>query len=279
MSTRLPSIQRESLLVTIALSPFRAIERTRGWRRLGLIALYGIIVVVAGALLWRRSQLAGLPDVGEPSDVAAARSTARVPDDRNAFVPYRQAAQRYREMTAAESASFSNANLAWSRADATIRGWVAAHDEAIALLSLGSARPDFFLEPPVVPAEQMSLPVQFTVIENGALAIRVSWVGTAALFRAGQLRAEGNPTGAWTLLSAVVRASRHMEWAVPTAQGRIHGIMMVQYGASPLPTGRRIRRSTSRCSIGRSMTWPPPKPSRRLCPPITAKNTWSRWSH
>ena len=60
---------------TIALAPFRAIERTRGRRRLGLLVLYGLIAVVIWALLWRRSQLAGLPDVGALFDVAAFRVT------------------------------------------------------------------------------------------------------------------------------------------------------------------------------------------------------------
>jgi hypothetical protein len=41
-----------------------------------------LIAAVLTAFLWRRSQLAGLPDVGERFDVAAFRSPARVPDDR-----------------------------------------------------------------------------------------------------------------------------------------------------------------------------------------------------
>jgi hypothetical protein len=220
-------MQRESVLVTVALAPLRAIERTRGWRRLGLLILYGILALVIGALLWRRSQLAAVPDVGEPFDVAAFRSPARVPDDRNAFAGYRLAAERFRDMNKAEGASFEKANLAWRRADAAIRGWVAEQDEAISLLIAGSARPQLYLETPTGSAQP-------AIFENGELARRIGWIGTAGLFKAGRLRAEADPAEAWNLLKAIVRASRHIEWAVPTANGRSHGIMLAQYAREPI---------------------------------------------
>ena len=71
--------QREPVLVRIALAPLRAIEQTRGWRRLGLLFVYGVLGLAIGAFLWRRSQLAAVPDIGEPFDVAAFRTPARVP--------------------------------------------------------------------------------------------------------------------------------------------------------------------------------------------------------
>ena len=95
MSTEPVRVRRESVLAAIAFAPSRAIERTRGWSRLGLLVLYGLMALVIWGLLWRRSQLAALPDVGEPFDVAAFRLPAHVPDDRNAFVPYRRAAHGF----------------------------------------------------------------------------------------------------------------------------------------------------------------------------------------
>jgi hypothetical protein len=163
------------------------------------------------------------------------RSRSSVPDDRNAFVLYRQVAQRYREMNKAEAESFSNANFDWPSADATFRGWVAEHDEAISLLCAGAARPEYFLDASSdLPEIQRALSVQAVIIANGAVAVRLGWIGTAGLFKAGRLRAEGDPAGAWTLLNAIVRASRHLEWAVPTAQGRHHGIMLAQYAREPI---------------------------------------------
>jgi len=230
MSSQPASLRRDSVLITILLAPLRAIERTRGWRRIGLLISYGLIAVAIWAPLRRRSQLAGLPDVGEPFDVAAIRAPGRVADDRNAFVFYRQAVERFRDMNKAESASFESANLAWSRADELFRGWVRENDEAISLLCTGAAQPDFALESPGGTTVQ----VQAESASNGALAARLGWIGTAALFKAEKLQAGGDHAGAWILLKAVVRASRHVEWATPTAQGRTHGIMMVQYARAPV---------------------------------------------
>jgi hypothetical protein len=213
---------------TILLFPLRAIERARGWRRLGLLLLYLMIALPSLAQLWRRSQLVGLPDVGDTFDVAAARPTAGVPDDRNAFIPYRRAAERFREMSKDEDESFSKANLRWSWADATLRGWVADHREAIALLRAGSERPEVYLERPGKLTDLPAIDAEREVIR------RLSLIGDAALFEAGRLRVEGDPAGAWAVLKAVVRASRDMERAVPTTWSRDTAIILVQYAREPV---------------------------------------------
>ena len=147
MNTELAPTHRDSALAVILLFPFRAVERTQGWRRIALLVLYGLIAVGIWGFLWRQSQLARLPDVGDSFGVAAFREPGRVSDDRNAFIPYRQAAQRFREMNEAEGNAFNNADLKWSRADAALRGWVAKNDQAIALMCAGRRlRPDVFLE-------------------------------------------------------------------------------------------------------------------------------------
>src|SRR5262249_809144 len=50
-----------------------------------------LLAMIAALPLWWSIQLLGLPDIGEPFDPEAFRSF-RIPDDRNAFVLYRQAA-------------------------------------------------------------------------------------------------------------------------------------------------------------------------------------------
>jgi hypothetical protein len=228
MSTRPSPTRPESALTAVLLIPLRAVERARGWRRLGLLALYGLIALLVGALLWRQSQLRGLPDAGAPFDVAAFRNAARVPDDRNAFVLYRRAAKRFRDMNRAEVEAFNNANLRWSRADATLRAWVAEHAEAIALLREGSERPGAYID---VPEHLTGLPAS---TEKQESLRRLSWIGDAALFEAGRLRAEADPAGAWALFKAVVRASRHMERGFSTSWTRSTAIIMVQYAREPV---------------------------------------------
>ncbi len=235
-------------------APFDALVRTRAWRRLGLLVLYLLIVLLVWALLWRRAQLRGLPDVGAPFDEAALGTTVRVPDDRNAFVLYRRAAERFRDMNEAESKSFTGSNLLWSRADATLRRWVADHEAAISLLRAGSERPEAYLEGAGI--WRSTSPRSTSKVE---LLRRLSWIGDAALFEAGRLRAEGDVAGAWTLLKAVVRASRHMTRAVPTIEA-----VPTPSSSSSSPhwpvsaVGRGSGRSASRCSGEPSTTcWPP----------------------
>jgi hypothetical protein len=227
MSTEPATRLRESIFTAILLFPLRAVERARGWRRLGLLLVYVMIALPILALLWRRSQLAGLPDIGDSYSGIVAASLASVPDDRNAFVLYRRATERFRDMTPVEGESFSKANFAWAGADDVFRGWVAEHKEAISLLRAGSERPEASLELPGRPAELFGSDEQVVII-------RLSWIGTAALLEAGRLRGEGDPAQAWALLHAVVRASRDMERAIPTAWCRGTAFTMVQYAVEPV---------------------------------------------
>ena len=226
MSMATAPTPREPALLSILLAPLRAVERARDWRRLALLVSYALIGSVVCGLSWRHSQLIGLPDVGEPFDVAAG--AAEVPDGRNAFVPYRQATALFRDMNEAEGKSFGNANLRWSAADTTLRGWVADQAGAIALFREGSERPEVRL---AMPARSSRL---LENSEKSEIARRLSWIGDAALFEAGRLRAAGDPAGAWALLRSVVRASRHLQRAVPTMQGRIHALTLVQFARGPV---------------------------------------------
>src|ERR1017187_101873 len=164
MSTEPAPTRRKSALAAALLFPFRAVERAGGWRRLGLLVVYVLIALPILALLWRRSQLVGLPDVGASHDGLASVTPAGVPDDRNAFVPYRRAAERFRAMTPGEGVSFTKANLLWSQADAVLRGWVAEHQEAISLLRAGSERPEASLELPGRPTGPLALAERQQVI-------------------------------------------------------------------------------------------------------------------
>jgi hypothetical protein len=214
-------------VVAILLGPLRAIERARGWRRLGLLLLYVMIALPVLAPLWRRSQLAGVPDVGNTFDVPAAQPTARVPEDRNAFVLYRRAAERFRDLSKDEEESYSTTNFRWSAADTALRGWVAENREAVSLLRAGSERPEAYLEQPAS-TDVLALSERQEFIQ------RLLLIGDAALFEAGRLRAEGDPAGAWALLKAVVRASRDLQRAMPTASCQISAMTLVQDAHRPV---------------------------------------------
>jgi hypothetical protein len=224
MNTEFGPANRESPIGLILLFPFRAVERARGWRRIGLLAAYGVIALMICAMLMRQSQLARLPDVGD----SVGTASDQVSDDRNAFVSYREATQRFREMTEAEGNSFNKTNLQWSRADASFRRWLADNDPAIALMCEGTMRPEAFLESTGPARDPM------VVAEKSEVIRRLSWIGDAAIFKAERLQSEGDPAGAWSLFKAVIRVSRDMERALPTSWSRVTAIILVQYARQPV---------------------------------------------
>src|SRR5947208_233179 len=70
----------------------------RHWRRrLGMLLLV-VVALVASALIWRATCLIGLPDIGDPFDVAEFRAY-HVPEDEDAFVVYREAGARLKSST------------------------------------------------------------------------------------------------------------------------------------------------------------------------------------
>ena len=60
-----------------------------------------LLSIIPAAWLWWAAQLWGLPDIGDPFDVASFHAQT-IPDDRNAFVLYRQAAARFKPLIMAD---------------------------------------------------------------------------------------------------------------------------------------------------------------------------------
>src|SRR5882672_3456164 len=74
--------------------PFVWVANARGWRKLVLIAAECLIAALFGVWLWRLTCLTGLPDVGDPFDVAAFRAIS-VPPEADAHVVYARAIASY----------------------------------------------------------------------------------------------------------------------------------------------------------------------------------------
>jgi hypothetical protein len=103
-----------------------------------------VAIVATPPLLWLM-QLTGLPDVGDPFDVAAYRAST-VPDERNAFVLYKQAAALLDLKPAYLTASGVKADMRarWSAAVPEVRRWADENRAALALYRQGAERPDAF---------------------------------------------------------------------------------------------------------------------------------------
>ena len=78
---------------TVSERPKRFRWQTGGRGRLLTIAVSLGLIAVVGVTIWRARSLDGLPDVGDPFDVAEARRTVELPDADNAFVAYAAAAR------------------------------------------------------------------------------------------------------------------------------------------------------------------------------------------
>ncbi len=68
-------------------------KRLRQLARVTLVLAIGLAVAASAFAIWWLNRLNGLPDIGDPFDVAAFRAF-RIPDDRNAFAFLRRAIEK-----------------------------------------------------------------------------------------------------------------------------------------------------------------------------------------
>jgi hypothetical protein len=177
-----------------AVAPLTWPLRTRRRRRTAAV----LLATIAAPIVWWSIQLMGLPDVGEPFDVQAFLSS-RIPDDRNAYVVYQEAARRFRT----PDPTFKWTPLSFHqdpprpRSAAESRRWIEENREAMELFRRGSERPDAQdLIPPTDP-------------EWSRMIEALWWFHQLAVLEAGRLDQEGDPAGAWQWYLADLRATYH----------------------------------------------------------------------
>jgi hypothetical protein len=170
-------------------------SRRRIW---GLVAV--LLAMIAGPPLWWVMQLVGLPDIGEPFDVEGF-SSARIPDDQNAFVLYRQAAALLKPLKQADTSKAPRVDvlLGWSKAAPEVRRWVEENGGVLALYRQASERPDT-LDPPMA-----SQPERYWDLHSF-----LDWFQELALLEASRREAHGDMAGAWDWYRAVLRTIHHI---------------------------------------------------------------------
>ena len=174
---------------------------------MGILAT--LILVFPSA--WWATQLWGLPDIGDPFDVAAFEAEGRVSDDRNAFLPYAEATSkshaRWKGFQGRHPDSARKMALEWAKADQPWRDHLADQREALDLWRAGSERPDALNVHP----EGLSF---HTIL---GLNQELRRLGQLAILEASRLEAEGDLAGAWGWYRAILKSSRH---------GGRHGFLM-----------------------------------------------------
>jgi hypothetical protein len=173
------------------------------WRHPWGSAVVGGLLIVAGAWAWWLTQLWGLPDVGDPFDVAAFEAVS-VPDERNAFFEYREAASmssrtlgKFQKIMKADELNRFPAS--WSEAGAHWRDFLAESGEAMAIWRAGSEKPDFLY----VHADGLSFRTLLAVTQELRMLARL------AVLEGSRLEDRGDMAGAWGWYRSALRSSRH----------------------------------------------------------------------
>ncbi len=178
------------------------ITRTlRRHRRAWTVA--ALALLVAGPWAWWATQLWGLPDIGDPFDVAAFEAE-HVSDDRNAFFWYRDAASMSFATRNKIQANDPHQGLEhdpanWQAANPTWRDLLAQSGEALKLWRIGSEKPDARYDHP----DGISIGTRLPVTQE------LRMLGQLGLLEASRLETEGDMAGAWAWYRAALRASRH----------------------------------------------------------------------
>ncbi|HKI18143.1 MAG TPA: hypothetical protein VKA15_09690 [Isosphaeraceae bacterium] len=198
--TRLASLRRSFPTFMRLASPFQWIGKSR--RRLRAAALM-LLAICAAPVLWWSAQLLGLPDIGEPFDAEAFRATT-IPDDRNAFVLYRQAAgvlKLWNQYQRSSSNKKIDMFARWSKADPAVRRWAEENREALALYRQGAERPNAVDQVPVFrPGRSDTWDLWPTMHDFHVLAV----------LEGSRMEEQGDMAAAWGWYRAILRANRHI---------------------------------------------------------------------
>ena len=108
----------------------------------GLIGLIvGLLIAAALLEIYRGASLLGLPDVGDPFDVAAFRAT-RIPAEQDAYIPLREAQTKTSRMPIIPATVRTAGPTPWSKRAPELREWLSKNLEALEKFREASELPD-----------------------------------------------------------------------------------------------------------------------------------------
>jgi hypothetical protein len=166
----------------------------------GALVLAVCLALAAGALeIEVRNSLNGLPNIGDPFDVAAFRAF-KVPDDQNAFTFLRRAHEKLTRQPEADWAQLVyRSRASWSELDPEVRAWVEANRPAVELFLQGAEQADGISRPA---GEDYSR--RYQSLNSGWLLM---WL---TLVEGGRRQESGDMAGAWDCYRAVLRMTAHV---------------------------------------------------------------------
>ena len=168
-------------------------------RRIACVLLV-LLAIVAGPPLWWSAQLIGLPDIGDPFDIASFPPST-IPADRNAFMLYREADRLLKPLQNYLKTSRTNAELfaRWSRADADLRRLLTENRKALAVYRQATGWTDA-IDPAIRSLHDGGEPLP------SGLSFRLM-----VLLEASRLEDDqGDMAGAWGWYRAMIRTIHHV---------------------------------------------------------------------
>jgi hypothetical protein len=175
-----------------------AVRRSRQLALAVMVLLATLVIGACGVLIRRATCLIGLPDVGEPFDVAFFRNF-RIAEDQDAFALFRQATAKLHVMTDLPMAARrAGSTVAWSKSDPKVREWLEASREPLNLFRQGAERAD-------------GMP-RFLVNPNRRTIddLHVGQFVWLAMLEASRLEEQGDMAAAWGWYRVVLRTRAHI---------------------------------------------------------------------
>jgi hypothetical protein len=164
-----------------------------------------LAVLIAAPWLFRGNRIADVPDIDDPVDVAAVLRI-EVPDERNAYVEYRQAARLF----VPHIGSWPNGEWLpnWYKGyqqNTTTdphRQWLAANRDALRVWRKGTQKDNALR---IAPRDLPRDPPRWVHLPRPSFTI----LPDLALLQAAELQEQGEHAQAWSWLRAAFRCSRH----------------------------------------------------------------------
>ena len=164
----------------------------RRLRQLARVTIVMAVCLASGAMalaIWWLTSLNGLPDIGDPFDVAAFRAV-RIPEDQNAFAYLGRAARVVTEYPSIPRAvNQSDGTVSWSQADPRLREWVEKNGHAIALFQQAGEQSDAGMD---------------VAADFSGISFSTNMLSVLVLLEASRRQESGDTAGAWDCYRAVL---------------------------------------------------------------------------
>jgi hypothetical protein len=170
-------------------------RRFRQLARVMIVLAIGLALAGTALAIWWLTSLNGLPDIGDPFDVAAFRGF-RIPDDQDAFAFFRRANEALGPCPLSPGELSSAARSAWSEAAPKARAWVEANRASLEIFLRGAGCPDGISRRPGEP---------YSGHASDDLGPR--YLVVLALLEGGRRAEGGDMSGAWDCYRAVLRST------------------------------------------------------------------------